>query len=57
MLSGQRGLGEISNDNILEVLSLKNNLDMLTIKAKKFHARYDYHSAYEVCVKYNSKPF
>ena len=41
----------IKPENIFEILNSKNNIDILCIKAKNAHDKYDISKAYEICVK------
>lgn len=38
-------------DNLYETLENKNDIDILCIKAKNAHIKYDIAKAYEICVK------
>ena len=41
----------IKADNIFEILTAKNNIDILCIKAKNAYSNYDILKAYDLCIK------
>ncbi|EAS06252.1 tetratricopeptide repeat protein (macronuclear) [Tetrahymena thermophila SB210] len=47
----QNLLERLRPENLFETLSQKNNIDLLCIKAKNCHAKYDIQKAYDICIK------
>jgi len=44
-------ISEITPETVYDSLLARNNIDLLCIKAKNCHAKYDIHKAYEICLK------
>jgi anaphase-promoting complex subunit 6 len=44
-------MSQIRPDNLFEILNQKNNIDILCIKAKNAHMKYNISKAYEICIK------
>jgi len=42
---------QLKADNVFEVLTAKNNIDIYCIKAKNAFATYDIGTAYDLCIK------
>lgn len=47
----QYDINNLKPENLFETLELKNDIDILCIKAKNAHTKYDIAKAYEISVK------
>lgn len=48
----QYDINNLKPENLFEILELRNDIDILCIKAKNAHTKYDISKAYEISVKY-----
>lgn len=48
----QYDVNNLKPENLFEVLELRNDIDILCVKAKNAHIRYDIAKAYEISVKF-----
>ena len=47
----QYDINNLKPENLFEILELRNDIDILCIKAKNAHIKYDIAKAYEIAVK------
>jgi len=48
----QYDINSLKAENLFEILELRNDIDILCIKAKNAHVKYDIAKAYDIAVKY-----
>lgn len=47
----QYDINNLKAENLFEILELRNDIDILCIKAKNAHVKYDIAKAYDIAVK------